>query len=209
MSGDSEEGYIKEDQSVGRIKEKVNKNDSLKNVGTGIYSLQSSCYKLFKREIIERNHIRFNNRIYYGEDGLFVFQYLQYCDGIAYFPKPLWNILDRPGSATVSGYNRKWLTMISAVEIMLKYDGLADEILASLEKYKAERTLIAFKGYLNSDKWNSKEYSFLKKKTMNCKRSFYKWTDFCKVKMQLNAFLFLPEWLSRKMLKLVHTLKRK
>lgn len=39
----------------------------------------STCVKLLKREIIERNYIRFPVDVKIGEDKMFVLQYLQYC----------------------------------------------------------------------------------------------------------------------------------
>lgn len=38
--------------------------------------------KLYRRSIVERYHIRFNEKLYYGEDTLFVLEFLNYCDSI-------------------------------------------------------------------------------------------------------------------------------
>lgn len=80
----------------------------------GVYNsihIGSFCYKLFSRELIERCGIRFDERIAHTEDGLFVFNYLKECRGLHYEPLALWNILDRPGSATTSGFNHSLLSI--------------------------------------------------------------------------------------------------
>lgn len=119
--------------------EKKSANDALLSTGTGKYNLQSACYKLFDLEKIKNNSIYFNEIIYYGEDGLFVFEYLKQTNGFIYSAIGLWNILERPGSATNTGYNPKMLTAITAVKTMLNYTN-NDEILESrLRLYLIER----------------------------------------------------------------------
>lgn len=46
------------------------------------YIIATPYIKLFKRSIIEENKIRFNEKMNYGEDTLFVFKYIQYINSI-------------------------------------------------------------------------------------------------------------------------------
>lgn len=72
----------------------------LENFIENNYSVSSSCYKLYSRDILLKNEIRFKENIFHGEDGLFVFEYLFQVDKVLYSNKPLWNILERPDSAS-------------------------------------------------------------------------------------------------------------
>lgn len=145
----NEHGKIyKERQRRKKEPETVEQKSALLTVGTGKYNLQSACYKIFKKEITEEYNLKFNCGIYHGEDGLFVFQYLQHCEGILFLTDPFWNILERPGSATTSPYNPKWITMMDSVEEMLSatHD---DDIKSALIIYKAQRLMILANAYFH------------------------------------------------------------
>lgn len=126
----------------------VELKDALLTVGTGRYNLQSSCYKLFKKSIVKAYELEFNAKIYHGEDGLFVFQYLQHCNGIVFLTDPLWNILERLGSATTSPYNPQWITMMDSVEGMLSETHDKD-VQRALIIYKAQRLMILANAYFD------------------------------------------------------------
>lgn len=124
----------REQQGLREQKETRNREQALLAVGgEKKFHLPSSCYKLFSRKIIEKGNLRFREDIHYGEDGLFVFQYLNCVEGVSYTPIPLWNILDRPGSATTAPYTSKWLTMITAVQTMMSTEGLSSAVQTNLE----------------------------------------------------------------------------
>lgn len=110
---------LREQQGINNDSISLSKEDSLISIDKE-YRLRSSCFKLFKTSIVIDKKIQFNEKVSYGEDGLFVFEYLHYTNGIIYVPVPLWNILERPDSATMSPYTSKWLTWIDAIEIMIK-----------------------------------------------------------------------------------------
>ncbi|CAK7043680.1 MAG: hypothetical protein PEGG_01836 [Paraeggerthella hongkongensis] len=101
----------------------------------------SSCYKLFSMDVIEKNHLRFDENISHTEDGLFVFDYLKGCAGLYYEPIPLWNILERPGSATTSGYTRKMLSSLDAIDQMISRPGSSPDAIAHLEAFRAHEAL--------------------------------------------------------------------
>lgn len=48
------------------------------------YIINSPCFKLYKREIIDNNKIRFDSKYSYGEDHLFSLEYMLYVNRIAY-----------------------------------------------------------------------------------------------------------------------------
>ncbi len=159
----NEDGSIrKENQAKENIVKYISQKDGLLHLGTGIYSLQSSCYKLFKKAIIEEHNIRFKEELYHGEDGLFVFEYLNKIDGFVYISKALWNILERPGSATTSEYNSKWLSMIDAIDYMIN-SSLDSEVISKLMTYKAERALILFRTYCKGKKRNRNDEAQIRK----------------------------------------------
>lgn len=117
----------------------VSSEEALKNVGTGKFNLQSACYKLYDKRVIINNSLRFKEYIHFGEDGLFVFEYLKCVKGISYYPLPLWNILDRPNSATHSAFNEKMFTSITGVEEMIKIE-TSETIQRALKLYLVQRT---------------------------------------------------------------------
>lgn len=117
----------------------VEKQDAINNFG-GRYRLQSACYKLYDMSIIRDYDIRFNEKISYGEDGLFVFDYLKKCCGLVYKDIPLWNILTREGSATSTTYNKKFLTAIDAVELMINREDNTPSIRQAMYRYAIFRT---------------------------------------------------------------------
>ena len=43
-----------------------------------------ACNKMFKREIFEKNELRFDEKIFHGEDSPFVVEFLQYVQKIAF-----------------------------------------------------------------------------------------------------------------------------
>lgn len=122
----------------------LERNEALHYIGKpSRYKLSSSCYKLFDKRVLDANSIRFEESIHYGEDGLFTFQYMCNVDGICYTSLPLWNILDRPDSATKSSYSPKWLGGIAAVDIMLQQENIDKETVDSLLAFKAMRAMVA------------------------------------------------------------------
>lgn len=98
------------------------------------FYFHSSCYKLFDLNVIKQNNILFSKDISHGEDGLFVFSYLQHVSKLVSIPIPLWNILDRVNSASNSAFNNKKLTAIDAAEEMFKFD-ITNKVRAEITRY--------------------------------------------------------------------------
>ena len=149
---------------------KVSQRDALMNIGTAKYNLRSSCYKLFCSKYLKGMH--FNESYYHGEDGLFVFEYLMKCPGLVFVTEPLWNILERPGSATNSPYNSKWLTAVDAAEQMLQYN-FDSELKDVLIMNVIDRTEVVEKTAIRSGKVSEEELLYLKNKLSEYKKAFF------------------------------------
>lgn len=131
---------IREQQGKNEISCEISSEQLLKTIGKkSKYKLNSSCYKLYKRNIIETSKIRFRHNIHQGEDGLFVFEYLLHIKRIRYTNIPLWNILERPGSACTGGYTSKWKSAINSIDIMLSHSDLSKDIINQLIEYRIKR----------------------------------------------------------------------
>lgn len=96
---------------------KLTRAEALRNTGTQRYN-NSSVNKIFNRKVIEERNLRFDTSLFYGEDGLFVFDYLLAVNGMIHYNACLWNLLERSGSATRSKVTMRNLTAIQAVEEM-------------------------------------------------------------------------------------------
>lgn len=149
---------------------KVSQREALMNIGTTKYNLRSSCYKLFNSKYLKGMH--FNESYYHGEDGLFVFEYLMKCQGLVFATEPLWNILERPGSATNSPYNSRWLTAVDAAEQMLYYD-FDPELRDALIMNVIDRTEVVEKTAVRSGKVPKEELLYLKNKLLVYKKAFF------------------------------------
>lgn len=98
----------------------LSSDDALLEVGTSKYILQSVWAKIFSLQVIRNYKLRFNSKLSNGEDGLFVFQYLNRVECFSYIPCDDWFISVRNGSVTRSGFNEKLNTGLIAIEEMLK-----------------------------------------------------------------------------------------
>lgn len=140
----------------------MNKNQSIISFCETKYRLSSACYKLYNLKLIKKIGLKFDVNISHGEDGLFVYNYLNNCNGMYYFNKPLWYILDRPGSATTSKYNKKWLSAIVSAEIIYK-SNTDKKINNYFKLYCCSRITTVLCSAIITDK-RSKDIVFMRKK---------------------------------------------
>ena len=140
ITGNFKSGYLKNN----KIEMEKNTDETLEIISSKKmcltfispkYRIRSSCYKLFSKEIINKNKVRFREDIYHGEDGLFVFEYLLHTEKVLYSTKSLWNVLERPNSASRGKFNKKFFTAITAVEEMIKLSQNNKELEKELKKY--------------------------------------------------------------------------
>lgn len=145
------------------IETTLTSDEVLMFVGQSKYNLRSSCYKLFSLDLINENRLRFDPGIRHGEDGLFVFEYLKHADKFVFLPDPLWNILERPGSATMSPYNRSKMSALTAIEKMLAYDN-REELQKALRVFYVQRALYVLGDAVCASPIPKEDVKFLRKK---------------------------------------------
>lgn len=179
VSADSYFAYLNEDGSIRREKHrdekkriKVNRHDALLTTGTGEYNLQSSCYKLYARGVIIDNGITFREDIAHGEDGLFVFNYLNCVEGLLYDTEPLWNILERPNSATTAPYNPKWLSALTAVDEMINCTEDDKELNDELKIFFVQRTITVLMACLRNSNSKKKDKKYLRSRLKQYKKVY-------------------------------------
>lgn len=173
------------------------RNEILTYINKDTYKIRSSCYKLFSMDVIRENHMQFEENIHHGEDGLFVFRYLCMVDAFKYVPKPLWNILDRPHSATTGKYNAKWLTAMDAVRKMMECPGIPDEVLNLLRAYLVDRILVVERTAIVTDPGNRKDIRFLRKNLRACYKDFFLVERTKKARLYIFAMAYMPIFMLR------------
>lgn len=169
---DLDDSIFKERQNEDENEIILSNKEILLNVGTKKYNLQSSCYKLFSKKILN-NNIRFKEDIYHGEDGLFVFEYLFFVQNVFYINKPLWNILERTDSSSRGKFNKKFFTAITAVKEMIKLAENDKELKEYLKKYLYIRTKQVFFKGIKDKGLNIEEERLLKKQIIELEKLYF------------------------------------
>lgn len=86
-------------------------------------------YKVYKRDIIERNNIYFDTNLSYGEVYVFFFHYLSYCNVIKVGNFAVYNYVARDSSAIHKINREKELTFIRTINTIEKYSDNYGEVL--------------------------------------------------------------------------------
>lgn len=89
-----------------------------------------ACFHVFRRDIIERNQIRFDTSLTFAEDLPFTFEYMLYVDRYAKLPDILYNYTKRTGSLTTSLHMKKQVKGVLARDFSDMY--------LALKKYDAQ-----------------------------------------------------------------------
>jgi glycosyltransferase involved in cell wall biosynthesis len=93
--------------------------ETMKNVFVGkLFPGGYLWNKLFKREKI--GNLRFDKIIYYGEDLLFVYNYLKNCSKTIYQSNRTYHYIKTPNSIVRSKFNFKKLTVLTCLEIIME-----------------------------------------------------------------------------------------
>lgn len=135
------------------------------------YCLGCLWCKIFSMTAINKSNLRFCRDISYGEDGLFVFEYLKKADKFIYIADSVWNTLERPGSAVRSPYKRGRMSSITAVEKMLAYHNSA-ELRCELKKALVVRTLGVLHKALIADPLPREDITLMRE---NLRRNFWEY----------------------------------
>lgn len=183
----------------------VDVREAMMNIGTSKYYLRSSCYKLFN--VRQIGTLRFDAAIYQGEDGLFVFEYLQKCAGLVFSTEPLWNILMRPGSATRAPYNDKWLTAMDAAEKMLVYAN-DEEINDALVLNVIDRAQIVEKFALKGRGPNIRSVRCAREEQKKYARVFFGKKRSIKLYIKYFVYTYMPIWMVKGVVRILSTLKK-
>lgn len=93
--------------------------DALNKILNRVMYLGYMCNKIFDKEIIVNNNIKFNEDIKIWEDLVFCCQYIRCINYIEYYNMPLYNYCIRENSAATSGDYKIVRTSIIAVEILI------------------------------------------------------------------------------------------
>lgn len=197
VSGDRFFAYINKSGSLIRERQRegngviqIGLNESIATLSTGEYNLQSSCYKLFERNKV--GTLKFNESISHGEDGLFVFEYLLKCRGLVFSNKPLWNILERPNSATQAPYNTKWLSAIKAAEIMKRFE--FDELSKrALSLNLIDRIEMVMNAMLKSEDLHNEDYECAKRSLKQYSHDFWQANPTIKMMIKFICYLYVPQ----------------
>ena len=98
--------------------------------------------RIYRRTIIEKNNIRFNTRIHYKEDGLFVVQYICSCrQGFIYIPEIVYYYRQNNQGAMLSlkkTFNKRLLTNVDAhgkILSTLRRNHIRPDLLAREERH--------------------------------------------------------------------------
>ena len=168
--------------------------DALLETGTGKFNLQSACYKLFPTKLINGcNKIRFREELSHGEDGLFVFDVLNYASGIVYSTEPKWYVLDRENSATNVGYSPKMVSALYAVDKMILMSKYKTELLNSLKIYYTRRAMGLVTVYSTSKYTDKKERKVLSVALKKYEKEFLRSDVAIVDKVKYYVMLYLPK----------------
>lgn len=108
--------------------------------------------KLFKTSIIKENNIRFDKDIHFCEDLLFVLSYIKNINSVSYINEELYNYRMRRNSVTFNFYNKKNVSILNAIEKIIKVINNTDN--KEKMKYKYLIYYYKLKKYINNDNIN-------------------------------------------------------
>lgn len=89
--------------------------------------------KLFIASIIKNNNIKFNNKISYCEDLLFVNEYIRYIKRVKYLKKSLYNYRMRKNSVTYEFFNNKNISILDSCQLLIESNSYNYNIHNNLE----------------------------------------------------------------------------
>ena len=109
-----------------RVESTLSREDAVKQMYKPDYYIYWGfiCSKLYKRSIIEKNNLRFDEDIFFTEDRLFTVNYLANLSGrIQVFTEPVYKYINRTSGAMTSmhmSFNPKTVTGFTAMVRMMK-----------------------------------------------------------------------------------------
>lgn len=174
-------------------------DDLIRLYGDYRFKLNSACFKVYKASVIQNEHIRFDEAISHGEDGLFVYTYLQYMKGMNYFPCELWYIFERPGSATQTPYNEKWLSAIDAVDKIVRFETNSVPTSAGLMEYALKRITAIEHEALKAKNFPQRDISFMRKRMKEYKKEYTFGNVSVKTLLKSCVYMYAPVWVLKRL----------
>ncbi len=110
---------LKEDENILEISKKYMDNNKYNMIFEeyGGYLFN----KIFIKDIIVRNNIKFSNEIYMCEDMIFILEYLKYVDKVECINKNNYNYRINFQSASKNIHNKNWFSIFKALDEMIKF----------------------------------------------------------------------------------------
>lgn len=170
----------------------MNQHEALMHTDQVTYRNSSACYKIFCTSIVRDHEIIFDEDLSIGEDGLFVFRYLNYMKGMVYIDRSLWRCLVRKDSSTRVPYNERFLTALYAVERMLQYPYVkSDDIENMLKAFLVKKALDLFRKYIDCGNEDEKVINYLKSYIRKYKKEYERKADMGQ-RLRTDFILFVP-----------------
>ena len=94
---------------------------SFPSIYNKIQYVNFSVNKIFKKCILDKNDIRFDETVALGEDGIFIGEYIKYCKYIRTISNSLYHYLPNPVSAVHSYYSNYWQWEDRVITLQFKY----------------------------------------------------------------------------------------
>ena len=174
-------GQFNQEKSENSVVEELSSKETAKRVFRDQALGGYLWNKLFKREILERNRIFFNQDISVLEDQLFVVQYLQFCKKCCYTKQILYFYRDNESGACNQTSYRKTITAIVARERIFQLLGsgaLAEESLRAIAWNDMMRSLAYYhKDILKSKEKKSDDWFHLIHKKFRAYKGMYAYDD--------------------------------
>ena len=125
--------------------------------------LQYIHAKLFRADIMSQHNIMFREGINYGEDAVFVFDYLHKTEGVIYSSVPVMNMLKRSDSATRKPYEQRKL-FHDYPQLMIENPCNTESVRKKLRAYHTEMFINELSNALLS-KADTETITYLREKT--------------------------------------------
>ena len=145
--------------------------------------------KLFRTDILRKNNIAFREGINYGEDAVFVFDYLHMTEGVIYSPRIIMSMLERSDSATGKPYEQRKLFQ-DYPQLMIDHPNNTEAVIRKLRAYHTEMFINELSNALTS-KAGTDTITYLREKTKTYLNEYLKGKSFTR-KAAFYFKLYMP-----------------
>lgn len=167
--------------------------------------LQYIHAKLFRADIMRQNNIMFREGINYGEDAVFVFDYLHETDGVIYSSVSVMNVLKRSDSATRKPYEQRKL-FHDYPQLMIDHPGNTENVKQKLREYHTEMFINELKNALTG-RADIKTIIYLREKTEMYLNEYMNGKSIIRRAM-IRVIMFMPVTIARIFQRTVRLLRR-